>query len=287
MGAILGGAAIIGGTSLLGGLLSKGSKPKIPELKPIDFAAEQKQAIQQNLAALEPATELAKKTTAAEQSQLEAQLRRAIPGYDQMVQQASQNIGAALKGELPTDVQQQIQRSTAGRALAGGFGGGSGFGRALTARDLGLTSLQLQNQGLAQAQNFIQQQRAFGMVQPFSVSSMFITPAQRVGAMQQQQQAQYGRDLQAAQVAAMPDPTMAAIGSAISSAGGFAGGAYTQRGLMQQMPSNLYATTPGGSPSVSSTTIDYSTGETGYLNPMSPAATYAVPPSTFYPGRLG
>jgi hypothetical protein len=34
----------------------------------------------------------------------------------------------------------------------------------------------------------------------------------------------------------MPDPTMAAIGSAISSAGGFAGGAYTQRGLMQQMP---------------------------------------------------
>lgn len=242
MGAILGGAAIIGGTSLLGGLLSKGSKPKIPELKPIDFAAEQKQAIQQNLAALEPATELAKKTTAAEQSQLEAQLRRAIPGYDQMVQQASQNIGAALKGELPTDVQQQIQRSTAGRALAGGFGGGSGFGRALTARDLGLTSLQLQNQGLAQAQNFIQQQRAFGMVQPFSVSSMFITPAQRIGAMQQQQQAQYGRDLQAAQVAAMPDPTMAAIGSAISSAGGFAGGAYTQRGMMQDYASMMKST---------------------------------------------
>ena len=79
MGAILGGAAIIGGTSLLGGLLSKGSKPKIPELKPIDFAAEQRQAIQQNIASLEPATELAQKTTAAEQSQLEAQLRRAIP----------------------------------------------------------------------------------------------------------------------------------------------------------------------------------------------------------------
>lgn len=237
MGAILGGAAIIGGTSLLGGLLSKGSKPKIPELKPIDFAAEQRQAIQQNIASLEPATELAQKTTAAEQSQLEAQLRRAIPGYDQLVQQASKNIGASLRGELPADVQQQIQRSTAGRALAGGFGGGTGFGRALTARDLGLTSLRLQNQGLAQAQNFIQQQRAFGMTQPFSVSSMFITPAQRVGVMQQQQQAQYNRNLQAAQVAAMPDPTMAAIGSAISSAGGFAGGAYTQRGLMQQMPS--------------------------------------------------
>ena len=80
MGAILGGAAIIGGTSLLGGLLSKGSKPKVPAFKPIDFAAEQKQAIQQNIGSLESATDLATKTTAAEQSQLEQQLRRRRPG---------------------------------------------------------------------------------------------------------------------------------------------------------------------------------------------------------------
>ena len=70
---------------------------------------------------------------------------------------------------------------SAGRALGGGFGAGSGFGRALSARDFGLTSMQIQNQGLAQAQNFIQQQRTMGMAQPFSVSSMFITPAQRIG----------------------------------------------------------------------------------------------------------
>ena len=283
MGAILGGAAIMGASSLIGGLLSKGSKPKVPAFKPINFEAEQKQAIQQNIAALQPATELAQKTTAAEQSQLESQLRRAIPGYDQLVSQAGANIGAALRGEISPEVSAQVQRSTAGRALSGGFGAGSGFGRSLTARDLGITSMQLQNQGLAQAQNFIQQQRTFGMAQPFSISSMFITPSQRINALSQQNQQQYNRDLQAAQVAAMPDPTMAAIGGALSSAGGFAGGAYTQRGMMQQMPS-LYATTPGGSPSVNSTTIDYSTGETGYPNPMSPATTYALPPSSFYPG---
>ena len=235
MGAILGGAAIIGGTSLLGGLLSKGSKPKIPELKPIDFAAEQKQAIQQNLAALEPATELAKKTTAAEQSQLEAQLRRAIPGYDQLVSQAGANIGAALRGEISPEVSAQVQRSTAGRALSGGFGAGSGFGRALTARDLGLTSMQIQNQGLAQAQNFIQQQRAFGMVQPFSVSSMFITPAQRIGAIQQQQSAMYGRDLTAAQVAAAPSPMQQAAQTAFTGFGGTVGGALTQYGVSQAL----------------------------------------------------
>ena len=242
--AILGGAAISSAGSLLGGLFG-GKKPKVPELKPIDFAAEQRQAIQQNIAALQPATELAQKTTAAEQSQLEAQLRRAIPGYDQLVSQAGQNIAASLRGEISPEVSAQVQRSTAGRALSGGFGAGSGFGRALTARDLGLTGMQIQNQGLAQAQNFIQQQRAFGMVQPFSVSSMFVTPAQRIGAIQQQNQLQYGRDLTAAQVAAAPSPMQQAAQTAFTNFGGVAGGALSQYGMYQ----GLMAGQGGPSPS--------------------------------------
>ena len=242
--AILGGAAISSAGSLLGGLFG-GKKPKVPELKPIDFAAEQRQAIQQNIAALQPATELAQKTTAAEQSQLETQLRRAIPGYDQLVSQAGQNIAASLRGEISPEVSAQVQRSTAGRALSGGFGAGSGFGRALTARDLGLTGMQIQNQGFAQAQNFIQQQRAFGMVQPFSVSSMFVTPAQRIGAIQQQNQLQYGRDLTAAQVAAAPSPMQQAAQTAFTNFGGVAGGALSQYGMYQ----GLMAGQGGPSPS--------------------------------------
>jgi hypothetical protein len=249
--AILGGAGISAAGSLLGGLFG-GKKPKVPELKPIDFAKEQQQAIQQNIASLEPATELARKTTAAEQSQLETQLRRAIPGYDQLVSQAGQNIAASLRGEISPEVSAQVQRSTAGRALSGGFGAGSGFGRALTARDLGLTGMQIQNQGLAQAQNFIQQQRAFGMVQPFSVSSMFITPAQRIGAIQEQQARMYGRDLTAAQVAAAPSPMQQAAQTALTNFGGTVGGALSQygmyQGLMAQNPANLYSTPPSGSP---------------------------------------
>lgn len=263
--AILGGAGISAAGSLLGGLFG-GKKPKIPELKPIDFAAEQRQAIQQNIASLEPATELAQKTTAAEQSQLEAQLRRAIPGYDQLVQQASQNIGSALRGELSPEATRNLQRFSAGQALTRGYGGGSGMGLFGAVQNYAKASEARQQLGLAQAQNFIQQQRAFGMVQPFSVSSMFITPAQRIGAIQQQQQLQYGRDLTAAQVAAAPSPMQQAAQSAITNFGSIAGGALSQygmyQGLMAQNPANLYATTPGGAPSVSSTTIDYSTGET-------------------------
>jgi hypothetical protein len=112
--------------------------------------------------------------------------------------------------------------------------------------------MQLQNQGLAQAQNFIQQQRAFGMVQPFSVSSMFITPAQRIGAIQQQQSAMYGRDLTAAQVAAAPSPMQQAAQTAFTNFGGTVGGALTQygvyQGLMAQNPANLYSAPPSGSP---------------------------------------
>jgi hypothetical protein len=244
--AILGGAGISAVGSLLGGLFG-GKRPKVPELKPINFEQEQTNAIRQNIAALEPATKLAEKTTSAEQSLLETQLRRAIPGYDQIVQQAGQNIGAALRGELSPEVSAQVQRSTAGRALSGGFGAGSGFGRSLTARDLGLTSMQIQNQGLAQAQNFIQQQRAFGMAQPFSVSSMFITPAQRIGAIQQQQSAQYGRDLTAAQVAAAPSPMAQAAQTAFTNFGGTVGGALSQYGLSSALMSdysNMMRQTP-------------------------------------------
>ena len=232
--AILGGAGISAAGSLLGGLFG-GKKPKVPELKPIDFAKEQQQAIQQNIASLESATDLAKRTTAAEQSQLETQLRRAIPGYDQLVSQAGKVIGSRLRGEVDQDIQSQLQRTVAGRAVGGGFKDSASIRTNLLARDFGLTAMGIQNQGLAQAQNFIQQQRAFGMVQPFSVSSMFITPAQRIGAIQQQQSAMYGRDLTAAQVAAAPSPMQQAAQTAFTGFGGTVGGALTQYGVSQAL----------------------------------------------------
>jgi hypothetical protein len=245
--AILGGAGISAAGSLLGGLFG-GRKPKVPELKPINFEQEQANAIRQNIASLESATELAQKTTAAEQSQLESQLRRAIPGYDQLIQQAGKTIGSRLRGEVDQDVQSQLQRSAAGRAVGGGFKDASGIRTNLLARDFGLTAMQIQNQGLAQAQNFIQQQRAFGMAQPFSVSSMFITPAQRIGAIQEQQARMYGRDLTAAQVAAAPSPMQQAAQTALTNFGGVAGGALSQYGMYQGLMAGQRGPSPSYNP---------------------------------------
>ncbi|MEI7452751.1 MAG: hypothetical protein WCK04_00815 [Actinomycetes bacterium] len=218
-------AGVAGAALMVGGAaMSAGKKVKVPQFQRVNTENEQEAAIKQNIASLQSGSELATKTTASEQTLLESQLRRAIPGYDQLISQAGKNIGSNLRGEISTDVQSQLQRSAAGRALSGGFGAGSGVGRNLSARDFGLTSMQIQNQGLQQAQSFIQQQRMFGMVQPFSTSSMFISPTQRINLSLQENQFQFNRDMAAAQVAAQPDPMMAAIGGSLSNIGGMAFG---------------------------------------------------------------
>jgi hypothetical protein len=56
----------------------------------------------------------------------------------------------ALSGQLPQDVRNAVMRSSAANAAAVG-GGGLGLGRDLSARDLGLTSLDLLRQRLAAA----------------------------------------------------------------------------------------------------------------------------------------
>lgn len=69
---------------------------------------------------------------------------------------ADENAAAMMSGRISADMQANLARSGAMRALQGGFGASSQMGRGLVARDLGLTSLQLQQQGL---QDFDRQRR--------------------------------------------------------------------------------------------------------------------------------
>jgi hypothetical protein len=60
---------------------------------------------------------------------------------------ADENAAAMMSGRISADMQANLSRSSAMRALQGGFGAGSQMGRGLAARDLGLTSLDLMRQG--------------------------------------------------------------------------------------------------------------------------------------------
>jgi len=74
------------------------------------------------------------------------QFDSAMPGYKQNMAAANQITTDYLAGRIPQDVVDQVVRNSAAKGFATGLLGG-GIGRNIVARDLGLTSLQLQTAG--------------------------------------------------------------------------------------------------------------------------------------------
>lgn len=194
--------------ALIGGALGAfGKKPTIPDLPPIDINQVQQQAIAANQKALPGAQNLVSDVNAFNQSQLQQLMEKAFPGASTKIKDT---INSMLAGEIPAEVSAQIQRSGAERAVAGGFQD-TGFGRNLVARDLGLTSLQLTQQGISSAEKWLSMSTA-----PMAdVSAMFVSPQQRLAFTERERAAQYNRNLLANQVEAAPDPATAALGQEI------------------------------------------------------------------------
>jgi hypothetical protein len=176
------------GISTLGNLIKK--KVNAPTYVPIDTGEELKRATSANLGVLDQAEQLASRVNEGAQERLLKSLQAAVPGYQEMVGQTSANIQANLAGQIPEDVQRAIQRAGASRAVAGGVAG-SQFGRNLTARDLGLTSLQLMNQGVQQSNQFLANARQNLTAPQFDVSNMFVSPAQQLQVTAQNKANQY------------------------------------------------------------------------------------------------
>jgi hypothetical protein len=74
-------------------------------------------------------------------------LEQSNPYIFEQQEAAGRNNLAMLRGVLPADVAAQVQRNAAAISTAGGYGAGSGAGRANAARNLGLTSLDLMRYG--------------------------------------------------------------------------------------------------------------------------------------------
>lgn len=74
-------------------------------------------------------------------------IAKADPRAAELSAIADENAAALMSGRISADVQANLARSGAMRALQGGFGADSSMGRNLQARDLGLTSLDLMGRG--------------------------------------------------------------------------------------------------------------------------------------------
>lgn len=202
------------------GFLNKifGSKVKVPKFKEIDPDAEIDKAFRSIQQRMPEGKRVARSIAEADAETALAVLEQFAPGSQAAIQQQMQNIQAGLRGELPEDVQRLVTDRAAARAFAGGFGG-SGAARALELRDLGLTSLQRIDTAMGQSAQAFQTIRGL-MPQQQSVGNMFLTSQQRVALAERERNAQFQRDMQAAQVAAQPDPVTGGIAPTIAKVAG-------------------------------------------------------------------
>lgn len=176
-----------------------GSRPNVAEYVPTDIGAEAKRAAKLNL---ENAPDV------------EAYLNKILPGYSEMIKQGGTNTLSLLRGELPKDVQDKVARTSAFKSFAGGYGG-SGMAKALTARDFGLTSLDLMERGTNSAQKWAgltQQSTA-----PYAVTARDQTDTTFKNNLYKQAVEQFKYN-----VAASPDPGAAGLFNTVAVIGGTA-----------------------------------------------------------------
>lgn len=179
------------GTDIISSALA--GKPTIPAWGTIDLGQQQTKAINQNAASVPALEGIAGNVNSFNADQIQKVLGQFILGFTGMSSDVSTKIDSFLKGEIPADVSNQVQDNAAARSLTGGFGG-SGLSGNLTARDLGLTSLNLIDKGISSAESWIGKMASIVQPTMFNVASMFVTPQQQFEDTFQNQEAQFQRD---------------------------------------------------------------------------------------------
>lgn len=148
----------------------------LPGFQAVDPTKVQADTTAGNLADFSNASKLATATNSFNSDQLLAMMNKMIPGFSDLQAKRSQVASDRLSGKISPDVSNAIWSSSAAKALGLGIGG-SGAGRNVTARDLGRTSLDLQDSGAKMTSDIIGSTPRPGL---FDIGSQFLTPAQRV-----------------------------------------------------------------------------------------------------------
>lgn len=229
-----------------------GERPKVAVFKKLQPGTEQKKSLLNNISNF---SDIAKLGALYRQNLIDQQ-NALLPGYSATM--AKGEAGASkildvgnelLTGGIPQDVKDQIQRSSAYSSLQGGFGG-SGMAHSLTARDLGLTSLDLMKQGasmIGQGGNSAQQWATMARGDIMNPASQFVSPQETMNfdlqnqvLKQQSRQMQYNR-------AAAPSPGAAGISNTIMGVlGMYLGGGMGGVSGLQQGGKSTAVSSPGG-----------------------------------------
>lgn len=183
-------------------------KPKVPRYPRVDIEKEQQDAISGNIDSLPILQKLAAQTNEFNASQIETQLERAIPGYRNLVNQGTENVSSMLSGELPEDVSRLLKQRAAEAGVALGTSG-SQFNKYDELRNLGLTSLDLTQRGLDAANRWIASAQSRSPV--MDVTSMFVTPQQRIQTKLSENANIFQRNWLKAKVDAIPEGWEAAL----------------------------------------------------------------------------
>ena len=200
---IVAGAAI----TAVGGMVSANQKKTAtPQYQQqLDWQAEQKKAIEGNLATLPDAEKLSAATNTFNQSESNRLMEQALPGWSKLQSSLMSTTQDLLTNpyELDYDTQSYLQKKAAEMGVSSGARGG--FEKFNLLRDFGITSMQYGQQRINQAQNLTSLLASTApRVNPMSPISMFVTPTQIAQAQQQQnisnqQVAQSAANAQAAQ----------------------------------------------------------------------------------------
>lgn len=195
-----------------------------------------------------------------------ADLKKQLPGLPSLNSGASADILAELKGELSPDTQAAIQDASARFGVTSGMPG-SGLVANRTARDFGLTSQQLQQQGLAHLNPFVANTAATQVLSPQLKTSIAETNALNAAAPDPTKAASYAKTLFDQYLAATQGRGTRQVGGSGFSGGGPGGG-------FVALPNFSAATRPS----------NFLGANTGYDANGYPVSSYAPGP---FPGTNG
>lgn len=209
--------ANVGGVGgVLQELISPTRYPKVPNAPRVDPQAAQRTAIEGNLEALPALEQLGSKVDTYNLTQRRNQLNQAIPGFNGLLQQGTSNLNDWLRGNISVADTGGVIRDATGRSIAGGYGGSPAAAN-LTARDLGMTEYGVQRAATAALPGYLGSVANLLMPHPFEVQSGFLSPAQQISAEQWNEIYRYKQEALVNEIAALPDPLIAAVGEAVGS----------------------------------------------------------------------